>query len=301
MKIFYTLALLTTFNIINAQIQDTTFWKRNLQTGLNINQTQFSEEWKAAQGGMSSAAISIFLFGRSNYVKYKNSILNDIQLQYGRDFTEANLIPYWRKNLDRIFFDNKYAYGLNPKLGLFVSVLFQSQFDNGYSFRKYVGDQNQNLALERDSVTLISSFLAPGYLDEAIGLEWTPLSYFSARFGPVALRQTFQINDQVRSNVPANYGVLSNRTVRNQIGLNMILKFDKNFNENINLKLIYQYFSAYDNLEVSVNRLDAILTAKIIKYININLQAVAFYNQDQVARMQYSQALALGIVYNFEK
>lgn len=295
--------LLGIFISVNAQIKDTTYWNKNFSAGVNVNQAAFNAEWKIAQGAVANAAVSAFLFTKSEYVKYKHSILNDLQLQYGRSYTEANLIPTWRKNLDRIFFDNKYAYAISPNLGLFGSVLFNSQFDKGYSFAKSKGASNIGV---RDTVELRSNFLAPGYLDEAAGLEWKPVPYFSSRFGPVAFRQTFVIDETVqRTTVIFNgkdsvsYGVKIGSKIRNQIGCNVVMKFDKDLAKNLNLKLIYQYFSAYENLAVSTNRIDGILTAKVAKFVNVNLQGVLFYNQDQNLNVQLSQALALGVVYQF--
>jgi hypothetical protein len=137
-------------------------------------------------------------------------------------------------------------------------------------------------------------------------LEWKPVPFFSARFGPVAFRQTVVTDAEVKKNVrkfdgkdTVAYGVKINSSVRNQFGCNVVMKFDKDFNPNLNLKAVYQYFSAYENLAVSTHRLDAIVTAKVFRFVNVNLQAVLLYNQDQNTSVQFSEALALGIVYQF--
>lgn len=292
--------------LAKAQVKDTTYWNRNVQAGINVNQSAFNYEWQKAQGGLNNAAISGFIFGKSEYVKYKFSLLNDLQLQYGLAYNQGNLKPAeWRKNLDRVFFDNKAGYALSNTWGIFASLIFQTQFDKGYKFDV---DPNSTVANPRVKQTVISDFLAPGYLDEAAGLEWKPTSYFNARFGPVAFRQTLQTSDQVFQSQKkfdgkdtVAYGVKKGDIIRNQFGLNLIAKFDKNLTENINLKLIYQYFSAYENLAVSTNRLDAIATAKVFKFINVNLQATVLYNQDQINKIQVSQSLGLGVVYAIVK
>ncbi|MFN0049413.1 MAG: DUF3078 domain-containing protein [Cytophagales bacterium] len=292
--------ILLTIQFGFSQIKDTTYWNRNFSAGVNVNQAAFNAEWKNSQGAVANAAVAAFIFAKSEYVQYKHNVLNDLQLQYGRAYTESNLAPTWRKNLDRIFFDNKYAYAIMPTLGIFGSVLFQSQFDNGFTFtkRKSANDGAS------DSTTKISNFLSPGYLDEAAGLEWKPVPFFSARFGPVAFRQTVVADAEVKKNVKkfdgkdsVAYGVKINSSVRSQFGCNVVMKFDKDFNPNLNVKGIYQYFSAYENLAVSTHRLDAIVTAKVFKFVNVNLQAVVLYNQDQNTSVQFSEALALGIVY----
>lgn len=299
-KVQFCIIAIASFQVAVAQVKDTTYWNKSFSAGLNVNQAGFNAEWKIAQSAISNTAVSVFLFTKSEYVKKSHSIVNDLQLQYGKSFTESNLAPTWRKNLDRIFFDSKYAYGINSKLGIFGSVLFQSQFDNGLRFDKFKLAPNS----KSDSTSVVSSFLSPGYLDEAAGLEYKPVPYFSLRFGAVAFRQTFVTNDVVKKNTvkfdgkdSVSYGVNINDNLKNQFGCNLVMKFDKDFNPNFNVKMIYQYFSAYDNLAVSTNRLDAIFTAKVFKFVNVNLQAVLLYNQDQIRHIQFSEALALGIVY----
>ena len=47
------------------------------------------------------------------------------------------------------------------------------------------------------------------------------------------------------------------------------------------------------------HRLDAGITAKIHKYFNVNLSAIMLYDDDQVARVQWAQALSVGFLYAF--
>jgi hypothetical protein len=41
------------------------------------------------------------------------------------------------------------------------------------------------------------------------------------------------------------------------------------------------------------------LTAKVNKYINVNLGAILIYDKDQGDKLQIAQSLALGFVYTF--
>jgi hypothetical protein len=86
-------------------------------------------------------------------------------------------------------------------------------------------------------------------------------------------------------------------TIKNDFGLNILAKFDKDLATNINLKIMGQYFSAYDNMAVGTVRFDAIFTAKITRFINVNLTGVLLYNQGQIAKIQANEQLALGLVY----
>ncbi|MDX2188489.1 MAG: DUF3078 domain-containing protein [Bacteroidota bacterium] len=300
---------------LSAQIRDTTYWNKNFEAGLNVNQTNFSAEWKIAQGGLSSGAVAGFLNAKSEYVKKRSRLVNDFQSQYGL-FTNEQIYNYnLRKNIDRLFFDNIYSYGLSKDWSMFASATFQTQFTAGYTYVKYQNsnslptDIDKSKALPDSLERRVSNFLAPGYLDEGVGLMWTPTTYFSARFAPIAFRQTFMTDDIVFNNTKkeevkkdgtkdtVSFGVKKGTKVRNQFGLNALVKFDKDLYSNLNLKILGQYFSGYENLMVGVVRFDAVITAKVTKYINVNLTGVVMYNEDQIKYVQANEQLALGIVY----
>lgn len=302
-----TLRAIALFTILFAtsaisQIKDTTYWNRNFEVGLNINQAGFNKSWQEAQGGLSYFAISAFLFAKSTYVQNRSKVMNDLQLQYGRIITDG-VKDYQggytgRKNVDRIFFDNTYTYAITEEFGAFASVNFQSQFDKGHKIIKTQITSN----VGTDSIAVqVSSFLAPGALIEGIGVEWTPISYFSARFAPVAFRQRFSVDPTVTANVSnsegVHLGVEKGAIVNNRFGLNILAKFDKDLATNINLKVMGQYFASYENMAVGTIRFDAIFTAKITKYINVNITGVLLYNHAQIAAIQANEQVALGIVY----
>ena len=299
-KFIVFLSLISCYYFSKAQIKDTTFWNRNFEVGVNINQAAFNGSWQSTQGGSNSFVIAAFLFAKSDYTQFKSNVLNDLQLQYGKTYNDI-IFDYlggnqWRKNIDRIFFDNKYSYGITPTLGIFGSVVFQSQFDEGLRFEKTKVNNPGS-----DSAVVISNFLAPGYLDEAAGIEWKPVPYFSLRLGAVAFRQSFSINNYVTQSITkpdgTHHGVGEGLKVKNEFGLNALAKFDKDLATNINLKVIGQYFTAYENLRVGTVRFDAVFTAKITRFINVNLSGVFLYNPYQIERWQITEAMAVGVVY----
>ncbi len=292
-KIKFTIAGFALFTTsIFAQIKDTTYWNRSLDLGLNINQAWFNKDWTA--GGVNNWAISTYAYGNSKYVKNRHSLTSTMYLDYGVINAAS---AGWRKNLDRIFIDNIYALAVKGPWGAWAGFNFQSQFTSGYQG----GDPKGNR---------ISTFLAPGYLTEAIGIIYAPVPYFEARFAPIAFRQTFSIDGQIEKNVAnakgEHYGVKPGLSLKNEFGYFFLAKFDKDLVSNINLKLLYQHFGAYEKLGHTTNRLDAVLSAKIYKIINVSLQGVLIYNEDQLSpvsktpELQISQALTIGIKYTIK-
>lgn len=266
-------------------------WETDLQSGVNINQASYSDNWKA--GGVNSVAVSTFLNGKAARKTKQSEWINDLQLLYGNVKNEGQSL---RKNADRIFFDSKYARKLTDKWNAFASLNFQSQFDAGFSYATVNGAETSNR---------ISGFLAPGYLTEALGFEYKPVSYFSAQFGVGALRQTF-VTDQSLYNRPDTtyselYGVKRGDNLRNQVVFQLVASFDKEILKNIVLKARYMGLLDYDRIDSKyiVSRLDVSLTAKVNRYISTNLSGVMFYDFDQDKDLQYSQVLSLGILYTF--
>jgi hypothetical protein len=273
-------------------------WKWETSAGANINQASFSSNWKA--GGVNSIAWGLLFNGKATYKTNKHDWTNDLQLQYGNIRNETQGL---RKNSDRIFFDSKYGYRISKSWNVFASVNFLSQFDAGYKYDKV----KDSTGVEREVAQRISGIMSPAYLTEALGLEYKPVDYFSAQLGVGALRQTF-VTDQTLYAQPGNdplklYGVEKGKNIRNQIVFQMVINFDKEIMKNVNLKTRYMALMDYEKLNFMnmVSRLDASLVAKVNKYINVNLTGVVLFDNDQDRNVQYSQLLALGILYTLSK
>lgn len=277
---------------LHKAISDTT-WKSKTELGANFNQGSFNSAWTG--GGVSSISLGVFFNALREYKKGKHTWRNDFQSQYG---IVKNQGLDARKSFDRLFFDSKYGYELNKKWSIVGNVNFQTQFAAGYIFETDSGD----VEIRKK----ISSFMAPGYLTEAIGLQYNPVPYFYVTFSPGALRQTFVLDTDLYVNTPdqSNYGVEIGKRMRNEVALaQLIANFDKNIAKDINLKWRYQLFAA-SNKDRQVafhtdHRLDATITAKIHKLFNVNLGVIMLYDDDQIARVQWAQALSVGFLYAF--
>lgn len=280
-----TLSLLSLLSTVYAFAQtDTTYWRRSLAAGANVNQAAFSSNWKA--GGVNSIALGLFVNAKANYLKERISWDNTTELQYG---LIKNANQDMRKSLDRIFLDSKLGYKLSGHWNMFLSGNFITQFAPGY---KYV---------ENGTDTLISNFMAPGFLTFAVGFEYKPVPWFSLRLSPFAPRFTFLTDDAVAVN--ERYGVPLGKTVRTEWLAAMIqADLEKDIATNLNLKVNYQVYANYETLAFNTidHRLSTTITAKVNRFISVNLTGIMLYDQDQDTDVQFSQALALGILYNVQ-
>lgn len=273
--------------IAKTKAEDTIKWKRSLEIGLNSALSNFSDNWTG--GGVSSFTWGSLLNGKIEYKNQKFTWFNDLQLQYGKTQNKGQSA---RKSQDLIFFDSKVGYNINKKWDFFGAVNFISQFDNGFTY----GTDS----LGNETATVISKFMSPGYLTEAIGLRYQPVDYFWARIGVIAFRQTFVTDTSLYQNVPNNYGVSIGKRMLNQPGAQILSEFKKNLAPNITLLVRYLGFAPYQDLNLFSHRIDAVLTAKITKYINLSVTGIGIYDPSQDVNWQTSTVVSLGLLFQLK-
>jgi hypothetical protein len=263
-----------------------TIWRNAIQTGININQTSLSDNWKG--GGSNSLALGTFINAKAVAETKDISFVNELQAVYGLARIEDQ---EFRKNRDRIFADTKFGWKFSGKWELFASVNYMSQFDRGYLF------YSDSIGVEHR--TLTSRFMSPGYLTSSVGVEYKPAEYFWIRFGTGTIRQTFVLDTTIYHAVEQNYGVPVGKRMRNEAAFQFIANFDKEIMKNTILKARLMSFANYETLKAIDTRLDISFIAKINKFINVNLTGTVLYDQDMDYKIQYTQALALGILFNY--
>ena len=278
--------LLMNAAVVVAQTEADTTWRRTFAAGINLNQAAFSDNWKA--GGISLIAFNTHLDAKADYESGKISWDNAVQMQYG---LLKNKGEERRKSIDRLYLDSKYGYAISSDWNTFVSANFLSQFTKGYEY-DIDADGNDRL---------ISNFLSPGFLTFALGAEYKPNPYFSLRLSPFAPRFTFLVDDAVAEN--ERYGVAEGKSIRSEWLAAMIqASYNRDIFTNVNLRLNYMAYINYQ--ELSARQIDhlfnAVLTAKVNRYINVNLMGNIIYDYDQDSDVQYNQSLGLGILYTME-
>src|SRR5690606_27926732 len=231
-----------------------TAWTKEFSAGLNFNQAAFSGNWK--NGGINSVAFGSIIAGKANYAKDRLTWDNEMELLFGIVSNEGESS---RKSNDRIFLDTKLGYKMSGNWSSYFSLNFLSQFAKGYNY-------------ENDTRTLISNFLAPGYLTSSLGFEYKPNQEFALRLSPFSPRFTFVTDKDLYLTVPENYGVPIGKSVRTEwLALQVYATWDKNITETFNIRSRYQLFANYETLDWKTidHRLDITLTAKITNFINV--------------------------------
>jgi hypothetical protein len=261
------------------------YWRKNITFALNFNQAAFSNNYSA--GGVTSVALGSNFIYHTEYNKAPFSYVSELNLLYGKS---KNKGQGSRKTNDRIFFDNKLASQISKHWFFFGSLSFESQFDKGYQYDA----NNVNPPM------LISNFMSPGYLTESVGFEYKPTKYFDLRLGTGTARQTFVLDTTIYRNIPGNYGVTPGKTIRTDIAFQMVAIFDKDIAKNMHFNARYDMFVPYaQSLEYVRHRIDALLSAKVNRLINVSINATMLFDKNTSNSIQGTEGLSLGVLYKF--
>ena len=263
------------------------YWATHLRASLNANEALISKNWKS--GGTSSLGLSLLFNGTAHYQRGVHNWQGEADFLYAGQYSQGEDGGY-RKTNDRLYLDTKYGRDLTKKWGLFTALNLLSQFTPGYNYN----DDN--------SATFISSFLAPGYFTNAYGAEYQPNDRFDLRLAPLTPRVTL-VRQPDRFRHPADtviYGVPASRATYWEFGFQALAQLDQPLGPNANLKARYVLFFDYGHLALrqSTHRLDVTVTAKFNKWLNASLGGIVLYDYNQDMRFQYSQNLALGILFD---
>lgn len=285
-------------NILASGNTDTTQgWTKGGVFGVNFGQVHL-ENWQG--GGQSSVSGNSLFSVFRNYKKGKRAWDNSLDLAYGLVSLDGGDFV---KSDDRIELNSKYGqqFKNNDKWYYGGLVNFRTQFAPGFN-------------IETDPVatkTLLSRIMSPAYLTAALGVDYKPNSFLSVFFAPASYRGTFVMDDNL--NAIGAYGVDTNSSLRHEVGGLLMVKFQKDVWENINLKTQATFFSNYIDRPQNIDVLwDVLLSMKVNEYISASISTSLLYDHDILLplvddagnaftgrRVQFKEVLNVGFNYKF--
>ncbi len=283
------------------------YWKLDGISSVNLSQSSYSN-WNA--GGVNSIAGTAIFNVFYNYKKKNRFWDNRLETNFGLRNEESRGIL---KTDDKLLIESKMGRRANFGKHWFYSgaVSFNTQFAPGKS--------------ADDDSTIISRFLAPGYLMVNLGLDYKPNDRFSISISPLTQRTTF-VYDQNLADA-GNFGVegaiyddlgvviTPGKNVRHETGGFVRVEYRGPIVKNVKLQSKLSLFSNYlenpQNVDVYFENL---LTFKVNKYISTSLILNMIYDDDinfeidsngdgnideRGPRLQFKQVLGLGLSYTF--
>ena len=276
-------------------------WKLKAIYGLNGTQTSFVN-WNA--GGRNNVSLLGSISASANYEKKTLKWTNDFSLALGGlQYIEKGSKEGMQKTDDRIDIASNLGYKLKEHFYFSVIGGFKTQMLDGFTY-------------PNDSVR-VSTFLAPGYVSSALGIDYIKSDNFSIFTSPFAMKLTI-VNDQVLANAgsfgvtAATYDGLGNvikqgERLRGEFGAYVKMKYNFTIAKNIDLKSKLELFSNYLNnpQNIDVNA-EALFNFKVNEWFSASLQWTLIYDDDIDIRdadgnigprTQFKSVLGLGIAY----
>ncbi|MEI8047768.1 MAG: DUF3078 domain-containing protein [Bacteroidota bacterium] len=289
---------LCTYQLMAFRPDGDTSWKSKYEASLGFSQTSFTN-WSA--GGENALALNGMLNVYKMYAKDNVFWTNYLGLAYGVNIQQTE--PKVRKTNDKINFLTKggfHAWKNWDYAGLFE---FKSQFDQGFNY-------------PNDSV-YISRFMAPGYFQLSLGLNYKPVEYFAVFISPIGARLTV-VNDTTltnskdeKGNLIGAFGVIGDNTSLWQIGGSINAVFKKDIMKNVNFMSKLDLFSDYlHNPQNIIVGWENNLLMKVNKYISLSFTSMLIYDDNinytdkegntHGPRTQFRETFALGFSYSLE-
>lgn len=307
MRILCAAALLLTYSTLFAQDQDTTYWQVGGLSSLTFSQVSLTN-WAA--GGQNSAAVNFNYSMFADYNKDRTKWENSLDIAYGlikqgtKDFDKSD---------DKVNLVTKYGYQINTNsTKWFLSALldFRTQFDKGFD--------------PEDDQTLISDFMAPGYLVIGTGVDFYPSEFLSLSYTPVTGKFTF-VNVQELAD-RGDYGVdpavldadgvtiiTPGKNSRAELGSFFRAKYQKK-NFESRLELFSNYIENFGNIDVNWQNA---LVVNLTKVLSANFFTQLLYDDDIKVgaddngdgmideatelkpRVQFKSVIGVGLSYQF--
>ena len=263
-------------------------WKRGALLGVNISQGSLSN-WAAGGDDFSLSAnsnINLFAFYKKDKYSWDNTF--DLNIGYVNTTSQGG-----RKNDDRFDFLTKYGTAVNSKLNISVLANLRSQLFKGYTYPNGVK-------------TYSSTFMAPGYLLNSIGLDYKPVKGLSIYFSPVTARWVI-VRDTSLANRGA-YGVTPGKTSNFEFGSFATLAYQRIINKIITYKGRMDLFSNYKHDPWNIDLFFAnAFNAKLGKSLAVSWSLDFIYDDDvrlfgknqRSPGLQIKSLVGIGIIKRF--
>lgn len=260
--------------------QDTIGWNLSGVTSVTVGQTSLTN-WAA--GGDNTISGDFLLNASANYLGEKWFWDNNLVLQYGQVFSSST-VPEWRKSSDKISLASVAGYSISSKWSASFLLNFQTQFAHGYKYP--------------DVSQYISTFMAPGYLDGALGFSYKPNSQYSLFLSPIAERAIFVLDDALSDE--GKFGVDPGEKLKWSTGAYVVATMNQSLWGNLSIRSRLDLYTPYNENfgNVDVNW-DLMLNYKLSRVLSATLNTTLRYYDKEIQKIQFREVFGLGLTWNF--
>lgn len=292
----------------NSQNDSISKWRTSSLAGMNGTQSSFVN-WNA--GGQNNIALMGYINAFGNYTCEPIKWSNDFSIALGGlKYLGPNSPQRLQKTEDKLELGTNFGYRMKKHCYLSLVAGFRTQMLDGFP--------------DINSIVKNSAFLAPGYLNIALGADYKPNEHLSVFLSPFSSKMTIVMDDSL-ANVgafgvaPAEYDPVTGAMVRageqfrKEFGAYFKIIYEKEIVKNIvfrgKLDLFSNYLDKPQNIDVNA---DVLFRFKINGWFSASLNWTVIYDDDiQITdlngntgpRLQFKSVLGIGAAYelkNFE-
>jgi hypothetical protein len=251
--------------------------KKDLKIRFTLSQLTFSN-W--AKGGENTFAYTSNLIGGlgRDFDGFTWKLHGDFA--FGQSMLGKEEI---RNTLDRIQLDANITWKNKKYLNPYCSFSLRTQFARGYDYKK-------------KPPVAKSDFWDPAYILQSAGLGYQFDDAVTTKFG-FAIKHTFTRNFRKYSDDPRTKDVLE--TYRMELGVRSRVDLKTAINSHLKVASFVEFFSDLSNFRGVDMRWENRVTAKLAKYISVNLELFLLYDRDVTEKMQIRQFTGIGVNYSF--
>ena len=267
-------------------------WKLKSLHSLNGTQSSFVN-WNA--GGRNNISLNASILASANFNKEMWSWSNDLSMAFGGiKYLDESEVFMYQKTDDKIDLSSMAGIRISKKFLISLNAGFKTQFADGFNY-------------PNDSIA-ISKFMAPGYMNLALGTDYVKDANFSVFGSPFAAKTTFVMDDSLSQ--IGSFGVEKGERVRHEFGAFIKLKWNAALMKNIEMKSKLELFSNYLNnpQNIDVNA-ELVFVFRVNSLFSATAQWNLIYDDDiQIRdingnvgpRTQFKSVIGIGISYKLE-
>lgn len=281
-------------------------WKLESIFGLNGTQSSFVN-WSA--GGRNNVSALAFINASAYYTKDLVKWDTDLKLALGglRYIGAGAGQETIQKTDDKIDLATKLGLKINEVLYPSIVAGFKTQFLDGF-------------ANPGDTVRA-SMFMAPGYLNLGLGMDYRPNDHLTAFLSPLAGKVTMVMDSQLANAgafgvTAAEYDPLTGTLTKDgehfryEFGAYLKLRYNKEILKNVNMTYTMDLFSNYldrpQNIDVNA---DLLFNLKVNSWLSASVNWTLMYDHDIMItdskggigpRTQFKSVIGVGITYKLK-
>lgn len=266
-------------------------WTYGASARLNASQAAYSN-WEQGSGLNSLALASavdgeLAKRGESWIQSYEGRLAFGLINQEGQEVRKAD---------DEILLNASLRYQGEGFFRLFNPTIagnFRTQFASGFDFEENPYPETSPRSDDETPPFENSSFFAPAFITESVGLTYEPTRSFKVRLG-VASKQTVVNEPDFR----VLYGVDPDNVVRVEGGGELASSYDKQITENIRYQSRLNVFFAVNQTDNPPDaRWDNVVSLQVNDWLSTDLTFEALFDDDISDAIQLKETISVGVSF----